>query len=231
MITTKTTVGSVAAALALLGAAAASAHPGGLDSSGGHHDRKNGGYHFHGGGGGGGGGGGSSALVPGIVAKPRDPAHNAAVRAATITAREKARTRARTTARTEAPTSDRRKLLSGTDRLGADTDDVELESAFRTRESVEHLEATAKSNPSPSPPASTSQVVDAESDAAWNRLSHLFTSQAGTTLRAVLKSTSGPKRDRTVTLERRDGTAVKIAQSRLVFEDIEFVEDWCHSRH
>lgn len=66
--------------------------------------------------------------------------------------------------------------------------------------------------------------------AQWHAESHVFTSDAGTTLRARVKSSMGPAGTRIVTLEREDGTLVRVAENRLADQDRKFIDDWFKSR-
>lgn len=65
---------------------------------------------------------------------------------------------------------------------------------------------------------------------AWEREARIFTSIAGTTLLARLRSVAGSGDDRVVSLEKRDHSLCRTPVVKLVHEDVVYVDTWMY-RH
>lgn len=151
-------------------------------------------------------GGYHSHRAAAAIAEPVSPLRSPGATRATPAPRTTARTTARTSARTSAVEEDRRALLAEPDFVN--------------------------SRPATSAAKTTQQVATTEEEwlATWDREARIFTSIAGTTLLARLKSVAGSGDDRVITLERRDHSLCRTPVVKLVHEDIAYVDTWTYRK-
>lgn len=108
---------------------------------------------------------------------------------------------------------------------------IEIEVALRDEGGDSYVPPPKQSREARGSSKQSTEDDEAEaSGSEWERESHVFTSDVGTTLRGRIRSVIGSAERRKVVLENQDGKTVKVDVSRLSAADGVFVEDWLKER-